>query len=88
MQGAYGSLLQEGQGRDSVSSDSHRPTQQVRLGWQGTCVHDYDMPKWVGKRRQVDPEQTPSERVYEEPKRAVSVAINGKFSLMAIGMHG
>jgi hypothetical protein len=66
-------------------------TSQLRLGWHGTCVHDFETPKWFQKQRRVDPAEPLHERerkVYEEPRRAVAVAINGKFSLVAIGTHG
>lgn len=39
------------------------------------------------KQRQIDPNEPLHERdrVYEEPRRAVTIAINGKFSFIAIG---
>lgn len=38
------------------------------------------------KRRRVDPEDSENAKpLYEEPRRAVAVAINGRFSLTAIG---
>ncbi|KAL1713253.1 RIC1-domain-containing protein [Schizophyllum commune] len=61
-----------------------------KLGWQGTCVHDFEPPRWVQKRRRIEPGETPPPGwvPYEEPRRAVSVAVNGKFSLVAIGTIG
>ncbi|THU88454.1 RIC1-domain-containing protein [Dendrothele bispora CBS 962.96] len=59
--------------------------------WQGTCVHDFDTPKWVQKQRRIDPDEPLHQRdrkVYVEPKRAVAVAVNAKFSLIAVGMLG
>jgi hypothetical protein len=80
----------------------------VKSTWQGTCIHDFEIPRWVQKSRRidthVDPDADPEEEsyqssdgdsitgkgkgraVYNEPRRAVAVAINGKFSLVAIGM--
>ncbi|KAF9458722.1 RIC1-domain-containing protein [Collybia nuda] len=60
---------------------------QGRLGWRGTCVHNFKTPRWVQKQRRIDPDEHPHERdrVYEEPQRAVAIAINGKFSLIAVG---
>lgn len=43
------------------------------------------------KQRRIDPDEPRHERdrrVYEEPRRAVTVAVNGKFSLVAIGTLG
>ncbi|KAF7310575.1 RIC1 domain-containing protein [Mycena chlorophos] len=81
-----------------------------RSAWQGTCIHDFETPRWVQKSRRIDPnsdddvsvEEYPSSSsasasnnskgkgkaraVYDEPRRAVSVAINSKFSLIAVGM--
>lgn len=58
-----------------------------QLHWHGTCVHDFRTPRWVQKQRQVDSDDSGS-RKYQEPKRATTVAINSKFSLIAIGTHG
>ncbi|KAG6885709.1 hypothetical protein C0993_010881 [Termitomyces sp. T159_Od127] len=57
---------------DSVS------TARSRQGWRGTCVHDFETPRWVQKRRRVDPDEPHhlEDRVYEEPRRAVAIAIN------------
>jgi len=59
--------------------------------WKGTCIHDFVTPRWVQKQRVVDPDEPlhqRSRRVYVEPKRAVCVAVNGKFTLVAVGMLG
>lgn len=63
---------------------------QSRSGWRGTCVHDFETPRWVQKQRRIDPDELIHEhnRVYEEPRRAVAIAINGTFSLIAIGTFG
>jgi len=56
--------------------------------WHGTCIHDFETPKWVQKRRRRDPEdEQDTSFVYDEPRRAVAVAINGKFSLTAVGTY-
>lgn len=71
-----------------VSPDSVS-TVQSRQGWRGTCVHDFETPRWVQKRRRIDPNESRQVgiRVYEEPRRAVAIAINGKFSFLAIGTY-
>ncbi len=60
----------------------------VQLRWHGTCIHDFKTPRWVQKQRQVDSDQNDAVRIYDEPKRATAVAVNNKFSLIAIGTHG
>ncbi|KAG6837879.1 hypothetical protein H0H93_013032 [Arthromyces matolae] len=64
---------------DSVST--------TNLSWRGTCVYNFETPRWVQKQRRVEPDEPPDvrHRVYEEPRRAVALAINGKFSFVAIG---
>ncbi|KAJ3897367.1 hypothetical protein F5879DRAFT_983118 [Lentinula edodes] len=52
----------------------------------GTCIHHFETPRWVQKQRRVEPEEHGS--VYFEPRRAVRIAINAKFSLIAVGMLG
>ncbi|EMD41642.1 hypothetical protein CERSUDRAFT_128592 [Gelatoporia subvermispora B] len=54
--------------------------------WQGTCIHDVEPPRWVQKRRQTDPDS--GEPAYQDPRKAVAVAVNAKFSLVAIGTYG
>ncbi|KAJ3897394.1 hypothetical protein F5879DRAFT_996122 [Lentinula edodes] len=54
--------------------------------WMGTCIHHFETPRWVQKQRRVEPEEHGS--VYFEPRRAVRLAINAKFSLIAVGMLG
>ncbi|PBL00950.1 RIC1-domain-containing protein [Armillaria gallica] len=59
--------------------------------WHGTCVHDFPTPRWVQKQRRVDPSEPLHERnrrAYVEPKQAVCVALNSRFSLIAVGMLG
>ncbi|KAJ7770879.1 RIC1-domain-containing protein [Mycena maculata] len=91
----------------SLSTGSTASAREQKPTWQGTCIHDFETPRWVQKSRRVeehvhaDPEEEayqPSDgddsikgkgkgrAVYNEPRRAVTVAINGKFSLIAIGM--
>ncbi|KAI0803143.1 RIC1-domain-containing protein [Irpex lacteus] len=70
----------EDRGYDRASHDS-----QITLAWHGTCLHNVEPPKWVQKRRLVRPDDPDADQYhYEEPRRAVSVAINAKFSLAAI----
>lgn len=71
--------------RYSVDSDSSQPGS----AWQGTCIHDVEPPKWVQKRKLISPDGPDGDKYHwEEPRRAVAVAINTKFSVVAIGMHG
>ncbi|KAG7099576.1 hypothetical protein E1B28_001406 [Marasmius oreades] len=59
--------------------------------WRGTCIHDFESPRCVQKQRRVEPDTPLHERnrpVYIDPQHAVKIAINGRFSLIAIGMHG
>ncbi|KAJ3850575.1 hypothetical protein EV368DRAFT_84406 [Lentinula lateritia] len=54
--------------------------------WMGTCIHHFETPRWVQKQRRVEPEEHGS--VYFEPRRALRIAINVKFSLIVVGMLG
>ncbi|KAJ7275450.1 RIC1-domain-containing protein [Mycena haematopus] len=103
----------------STDSTTSAKRQQKSI-WRGTCIHDFETPRWVQKSRRIDPELDPDDAdtedevypspspsqsdtdslasaskgkgkgkgraVYTEPRRAVAVAINGKFSLIAVGM--
>ncbi|KAI0308050.1 RIC1-domain-containing protein [Multifurca ochricompacta] len=73
-----------GNRRARNSSDTGNP--RFNPGWQGTCIHDMQVPKWVQKRKQVHPEEVGSDD-YEQPRRAVKVVVNMKFSLIAVGTH-
>jgi hypothetical protein len=79
----YGDNAETDGTRSSVDTASEH-----HFGWEGTCIHDFEMPKWVQKQRQVDLEDDRESLIYEEPRRAVVVAINGKFSLTAVGTQG
>lgn len=67
----------------TIASKPHQ-----RFGWQGTCIHDFTIPKWAQKQRHVDISEVPSTPIYQEPKRATAVAINTRFSIFAIGTYG
>ena len=56
------------------------------LQWHGTCIHRVDPPRWVKKRRHVDPGDVAG-YAYAEPRRAMAVALNPKFSMLAIGTY-
>ncbi|PPQ67413.1 hypothetical protein CVT25_005992 [Psilocybe cyanescens] len=60
----------------------------IQRHWHGTCVHDFKTPKWIQKRRRVEPEDDEPTLKYDEPKRATKMAVNSKFSLIAIGTYG
>ncbi|KJA25776.1 hypothetical protein HYPSUDRAFT_1069160 [Hypholoma sublateritium FD-334 SS-4] len=71
-----------------LQGNLNQDTPVVQLRWHGTCIHDFKTPKWVQKQRQVDSDKNDAVRIYDEPKRATAVAVNNKFSLIAIGTHG
>lgn len=48
-------------------------------------MHDVQVPKWVQKRKQVHPDEGTGTVEYEQPRRAVKVVVNMKFSLIAVG---
>lgn len=56
-------------------------------GWMGTCIHNFETPRWVQKRRRVEPHEQ-EDVTYFEPNRAVQIAMNAKFSLIAVGLLG
>ncbi|OSD05915.1 RIC1-domain-containing protein [Trametes coccinea BRFM310] len=74
-----GQLPHSRQSSDSMSSV--RP-----LAWHGTCIHHVDPPRWVQKRKQVDPGDI-ARYTYTEPRRAMMIALNPKFSMLAIGTY-
>ncbi|KAF8506868.1 RIC1-domain-containing protein [Russula emetica] len=65
------------------SDDSAKSQSNSR--WQGSCVHDVEVPKWVQKRKQVHPDEGTGTVDYEQPRRAAKVVVNMKFSLIAVG---
>ncbi|KAI0374480.1 RIC1-domain-containing protein [Pilatotrama ljubarskyi] len=66
------------------SSDS---ASSVRgLQWHGTCIHRVDPPRWVQKRKHVDPGDV-AKYTYTEPRRAMVIALNPKFSMLAVGTY-
>ena len=67
--------------QSSDSASSARPFQ-----WHGTCIHHIDPPRWVQKRKQVDPGDVVGYG-YNEPRRAMAIALNPKFSLVAVGTY-
>ncbi|PFH54758.1 hypothetical protein AMATHDRAFT_72525 [Amanita thiersii Skay4041] len=78
---------------DDVSDTSRRPGASSSQDphsvlWQGTCIHDFETPKWVQKQRRIEPDDiisTYRPRTYDEPRRAMVLAVNNKFSIIAIG---
>lgn len=56
--------------------------------WIGTCFHTSPIPRSIQKRKQLDLEDTYEIFNYEEPRKAVEVAVNLKFSLIAVGTEG
>ncbi|PCH33349.1 RIC1-domain-containing protein [Wolfiporia cocos MD-104 SS10] len=75
-----------GNGRRTPSQSSRSSRQ---FHWRGTCIHQVDPPRWVQKRRRQDPDElNAGEYPYPEPRRAMTVAINARFSLVATGTFG
>ena len=54
--------------------------------WQGICIHDVEPPRWVQKQK-ASPSADEAEFDYIESRRAVHVATNAKFSVVATGMQ-
>ncbi|KAL5534531.1 hypothetical protein ACEPAG_994 [Sanghuangporus baumii] len=54
------------------------------LQWQGVCIHDVEPPRWVQKQRALAPYDS-TEFDYIDSRRAVCVAANSKFSVVATG---
>lgn len=52
------------------------------------CVHTSPIPRRIQKRRRLDLDDTYEIFNYKEPRKAVEVAVNLKFSLIAVGMEG
>ncbi|KAF9478024.1 RIC1-domain-containing protein [Pholiota conissans] len=73
---------EQGSERDGDVQDNLQPQ------WHGTCIHDLQTPKWVQKQRRIELNEVDGIPVYENPKRATAVALNAKFSLIAIGTSG
>ncbi|KAG9314607.1 RIC1-domain-containing protein [Chiua virens] len=65
---------------DSSSQNEHH--------WQGTCIHNFEIPRWVQKSRLIESNgSNTGGPVYEESRRAVEVAVNARFSLVAVGTY-
>ncbi|KAI0004091.1 RIC1-domain-containing protein [Russula compacta] len=79
------STLAGGAQPERKSDDS--TTLRSNSRWQGSCIHDVQVPKWVQKRKQVNPDEGMSTDDYEQPRRAVKVVVNMKFSLIAVGTY-
>ncbi|KIL71832.1 hypothetical protein M378DRAFT_155455 [Amanita muscaria Koide BX008] len=71
----------------NIESPSQAPPDNAASqpsSWQGTCVHDFQTPKWVQKRPLLEGEDAVLS-TYDEPRRALAIAVNSKFSVIAIG---
>lgn len=55
------------------------------LQWQGICVHDVEPPRWVQKQKAPPIDSLENEFDYVETRRAVYIALNPRFSVVAIG---
>ncbi|KAL5495557.1 RIC1 [Sanghuangporus weigelae] len=54
------------------------------LQWQGVCIHDVEPARWVQKQRAPAPDDS-TEFDYIDSRKAVCVAANSKFSVVATG---
>ncbi|KAG1826256.1 RIC1-domain-containing protein [Suillus subaureus] len=75
------SNLANGTSRPSTDSSGSQP----HYHWEGTCIHDFDVPRWVQKQRSTDDGSGQSSSAYIEPRRAVAIDVNTRFSLVAVG---
>jgi RAB6A-GEF complex partner protein 1 len=71
------------------SKQGTHPRKSIELlGWNGSCIHDFETPRWVQKRKRLDPDHPDylsSEKAWDEPRRATVIATNTKFSVFAVG---
>ena len=85
IQCAYFQIERFAHGR-GASTESVGSSASTSVQWHGTCIHRVDPPRWVQKRRHVDPGDVVG-YAYAEPRRAMAVALNPKFSMLAIGTY-
>ncbi|THH11772.1 hypothetical protein EW145_g440 [Phellinidium pouzarii] len=78
-----GSGSDDGEGEDQI----YQPSESSTLQWQGICIHDIEPPLWVQKQKVSVVDDEYNEFDYIEPRKAVCVAINPKFSVVATGMQ-
>lgn len=64
-------------GIDATETTSH---------WQGICIHDIEPPRWVQKQK-ASSLADDAEFDFIESRRAVRVASNARFSVVATGMQ-
>ncbi|KAI9572704.1 RIC1-domain-containing protein [Boletus coccyginus] len=77
----------EGSEDKDFSSDNSGSLQNEHR-WQGTCIHNFEVPRWVQKSRRIESDDSSSGvSIYNEPRRAVEVAVNARFSLIAVGTY-
>ncbi|KAA1468470.1 RIC1-domain-containing protein [Dentipellis sp. KUC8613] len=80
--------VNERHGKAQAKRSSDSVLSQPNSQWHGTCIHDVEVPKWVQKRRQPNPDEAGANgHEYDQPRRAVKVAVNSRFSLVAVGTH-
>jgi RAB6A-GEF complex partner protein 1 len=60
----------------------------LKARWEGTCIHNVLIPRSIQKRRQMDSDDLHSQFDYHDSRRAMAVAVNTKFSLIAVGTQG
>ncbi|THH21002.1 hypothetical protein EW146_g469 [Bondarzewia mesenterica] len=80
------STTSDRKGKSRAHTSLESITSQPSSQWHGTCIHDVEVPRWIQKRRQVDPQDSEANaHEYNQPRRAVIVAVNSRFSLIAVG---
>lgn len=70
-------------GLSRPSTDSS--VSQPHYHWEGTCIHNFEVPRWVQKQRSTDDSSGRLSSTYIEPRRAVAIAVNARFSFIAVG---
>ena len=72
--------------QQEASGEHEQDQDEVVSTWQGICIHDVEAPRWVQKQK-ASPHADEAEFDFIESRRAVHVATNAKFSVVATGMQ-
>ena len=68
------------------TEEMEEQTESITSTWQGICIHDVEPPRWVQKQK-ASPHADETEFDFIESRRAVHLAANAKFSVVATGMQ-
>ncbi|KAH8120516.1 RIC1-domain-containing protein [Phellopilus nigrolimitatus] len=82
-EGSSSELSSAGEGRHNQERD--HSSEGTNMQWQGICIHDVEAPRWVQKQKAPARGDSDNEFDYIEPRKAVCIAINSKFSVLATG---